>query len=50
MRGRERDGKRESLEGQREGGREEERVRERERIPCRLHTVSMEPEAGLELT
>ena len=30
--------------------RETETERERERIPSRLHTVSMEPDAGLELT
>ena len=41
---------RERGEGGREGGREEERERERERIPSRLHTVSTEPNAGLELT
>ena len=30
--------------------REREREAERERIPSRLHTVSTEPDAGLELT
>ena len=34
----------------RERGRERERERERERIPSRLHPVSAEPDAGLELT
>ena len=32
------------------GGRGRERERERERIPSRLHAVSTEPNAGLELT
>ena len=31
-------------------GAEKERERERERIPSRLHPVSTEPDAGLELT
>ena len=30
-------------------GTERERERGRERIPSRLHTVSIEPDAGLEL-
>ena len=30
------------------GGRERERERERERIMSRLHTVSTDPDAGLE--
>ena len=33
-----------------EWGRDREREEERERIPRRLHTVSAEPHAGLELT
>ena len=37
-------------EREREGERGRERERERERIPNRLCTVSMEPNAGLELT
>ena len=36
--------------GKRAQIREEQRERERERIPSRLHTVSTEPNAGLELT
>ena len=32
------------------GGSERERERERERIPSRLHTVSTEPDVGLEPT
>ena len=32
------------------GGAERERERERERTPSRFHTVSMETDAGLELT
>ena len=33
----------------REEQRERERERERERIPSRLHTVSSEPDVGLDL-
>ena len=35
---------------ERERERDRDRDRERQRIPSRLHTVSMEPDAGLELT
>ena len=37
-------------EREREGGRERERERERERILSRVHTGSVEPSTGLELT
>ena len=46
-RGRETGREREREERERE---REERERERERIPRRLHTVSVEPDAGLKLT
>ena len=37
-------------EREQEQGRGREGVRERERIPSRLHTGSVEPDVGLELT
>ena len=38
------------FEREKERGRGRERERERERMPSRLHAVSTEPSAGLELT
>ena len=37
-------------EREREREREKQRERERKRIPSRVHTVSTEPNAGLDLT